>query len=188
MRWLFAAMMMTYHQPMHTSNPDRVDVIILMGSDSDWDAMSKCHDLLHELSISNEVHVASAHRTPARVMSIVEGAKDKGVKVFICAAGRAAHLAGVVAAHAHCPTIGVPLKGGMMDGLDALLSTVQMPPGVPVATVGLGSAGARNAAILAAQIIGLTDDAVAQRVADWRVEQAKAVEKTHANLQKKMES
>lgn len=166
---------------MSTDTP--VSVIILMGSDSDWDAMSKCHALLDELGIAHEVQVASAHRTPQRVMSIVAGAPARGVKVFICAAGMAAHLGGVVAAHAHCPVIGVPMAGGMMDGLDALLSTVQMPPGVPVATVGVGSAGAKNAAILAAQMIGLADQAVAERVAAWRTEQALIVEKKNQALQ-----
>lgn len=159
-----------------------VDAIILMGSDSDWESMSKCHDLLDELGITHDVHVASAHRTPAKVLDIVAGAKDRGVKVFICAAGMAAHLGGVVAAHAHCPTIGVPMKGGMMDGLDALLSTVQMPPGVPVASVGVGSAGAKNAAILAAQMIGLADADVAQRVADYRVKQVDVVNEKDAKL------
>lgn len=170
---------------MHAAT-DNVQVIMLMGSDSDWDAMSRCHALLDELGITHEVHVASAHRTPAKVLGIVEAAPARGVKVFICAAGMAAHLGGVVAAHAHCPTIGVPMKGGMMDGLDALLSTVQMPPGVPVATVGVGSAGAKNAAILAAQIIALTDADVAQRVADWRVKQADVVNEKDAKLQSQL--
>lgn len=165
---------------------DNVDVIILMGSDSDWDAMVKCHELLGELGITHEVHVASAHRTPARVLGIVEAAPARGVKVFICAAGMAAHLGGVVAAHAHCPTIGVPMKGGMMDGLDALLSTVQMPPGVPVATVGVGSAGAKNAAILAAQIIGVANQAVARRVGEYRCDQAKVVDAKDAKLKASM--
>lgn len=174
------------HQPHASADDGPVDVIMLMGSDSDWDAMSRCHDLLHELDIPHAVHVASAHRTPAKVMKIVEDAPGRGVKVLICAAGMAAHLAGVVAAHAHCPTIGVPMKGGMMDGLDALLSTVQMPPGVPVATVGTGSAGARNAAILAAQIISLTDEALATRLGQWRKGQSAAVEEKDAKLQQQM--
>ncbi len=169
---------------MSASNP--VDVIILMGSDSDWDAMVKCHDLLNDLQITHDVQVASAHRTPERVMEIVSGAPARGVKLFICAAGMAAHLGGVVAAHAHCPVIGVPMKGGMMDGLDALLSTVQMPPGVPVATVGVGSSGAKNAAVLSGQIIGLTDEAVAQRVADWKADQAKGVAAKNEKLQAKL--
>lgn len=167
---------------MTTATEPPVDIIILMGSDSDWEAMSKCHELLKELGIRHDVHVASAHRTPEKVQRIVGGAPARGVKVFICAAGMAAHLGGVVAAHAHCPVIGVPMKGGMMDGLDALLSMVQMPPGVPVATVGVGSAGARNAAVLAAQIIALTDEKVRQTVADWRVKQSKQVDEKDAKL------
>ncbi len=163
-----------------------IDAIILMGSDSDWDAMSKCHDLLHELGIKHEVHVASAHRTPAKVLKIVADAPQRGVKVFICAAGMAAHLGGVVAAHAHCPVIGVPMKGGMMDGLDALLSTVQMPPGIPVATVGVGSPGAKNAAILAAQIVGVADPAVAKTVADWKAKQSEVVNEKDAKLKAKI--
>jgi len=154
-----------------------------MGSDSDWEAMSRCHDLLNELGVAHDVFVASAHRTPAKVLKIVdEGVNERGVKVFICAAGMAAHLGGVVAAHSPVPVIGVPMKGGMMDGLDALLSTVQMPPGVPVATVGVGSAGAKNAAILAAQIIGLADDTVGKSVRDWRAKQVDVVNEKDARL------
>lgn len=164
-----------------------VDVIILMGSDSDWDAMRRCHELLKDLGIEHEVHVASAHRTPEKVLGIVEQAPQRGVKAFICAAGMAAHLAGVVAAHAHCPTIGVPMKGGVMDGVDALLSTVQMPPGVPVATVGVGSAGARNAAVLAAQMIALADKALADRLAQWRRDQAEQVEEKDRKLRASMD-
>ncbi len=171
---------------MHQSSGKAVEVIILMGSDSDWDAMSRCHDLLHELGVEHEVHVASAHRTPAKVLRIVEQAPGRGVKAFVCAAGMAAHLGGVVAAHSHCPVIGVPMKGGMMDGLDALLSTVQMPPGVPVATVGVGNAGAKNAAILAAQIVALTDPQLAERLAEWRGKQAAVVEEKDAALKQRM--
>ncbi|MBI1374992.1 MAG: 5-(carboxyamino)imidazole ribonucleotide mutase [Phycisphaera sp.] len=160
-----------------------VDAIILMGSDSDWESMSKCHDLLNELGVAHDVFVASAHRTPAKVLKIVdEGINQRGVKVFICAAGMAAHLGGVVAAHSSVPVIGVPMKGGMMDGLDALLSTVQMPPGVPVATVGVGSAGAKNAAILAGQIIGLTSKTIAGNVAAWRAKQVDVVNEKDAKL------
>jgi len=166
-----------------SETPAPVDAIILMGSDSDWEAMSRCHDLLNDLNVAHDVFVASAHRTPAKVLKIVsEGIADRGVKVFICAAGMAAHLGGVVAAHSSVPVIGVPMTGGMMDGLDALLSTVQMPPGVPVATVGTGSAGARNAAILAAQIIGLTDSDVAETVNAWRAKQAEVVNEKDAKL------
>ncbi len=170
------------------SDAKPVDVIILMGSDSDWDAMSKCHALLDELAITHEVAVASAHRTPDRVEQIVAEAPKRGVKLFICAAGMAAHLGGVVAARAHCPVIGVPMKGGMMDGLDALLSTVQMPPGVPVASVGVGSAGAKNAAVLAGQILGLADAAIAERVTQWRQKQSDVVLEKHQRLQEKVSS
>lgn len=161
-----------------------VEVLILMGSDSDWDAMSKCHDLLNEFSITHEVSVASAHRTPAKVHKIAAGAAGRGVKVVIAAAGMAAHLAGTLAALVECPVIGVPMKGGMMDGLDALLSTAQMPPGVPVATVGVGSPGAKNAAILAAQIVGQTNDTVAQTLKAWRAKQVDVVNEKDAKLQK----
>ncbi|NBB81807.1 MAG: 5-(carboxyamino)imidazole ribonucleotide mutase [Alphaproteobacteria bacterium] len=171
---------------MHQTSGSAIDVMILMGSDSDWEAMSRCHDVLHELDVPHEVHVASAHRTPDKVMKLVADAPGRGVKVFICAAGMAAHLGGVVAAHARCPTIGVPMTGGMMDGLDALLSTVQMPPGVPVAAVGTGSAGARNAAVLAGQIIALTDPDLAERLGRWRAAQAEAVEQADQRLQSKM--
>ncbi|MHC4996433.1 MAG: 5-(carboxyamino)imidazole ribonucleotide mutase, partial [Planctomycetota bacterium] len=133
--------------PTTATNP--VDALILMGSDSDWEAMKHCHNLLDEFGVTHEVTVASAHRTPAKVHKIAANAPGRGVKVVIAAAGMAAHLAGTLAALVPCPVIGVPMKGGMMDGLDALLSTVQMPPGVPVATVGVGNSGAKNAAILA---------------------------------------
>ncbi len=169
-----------------TDTPAPVDAIILMGSDSDWEAMTACHQLLDDLGVTHDVHVASAHRTPDKVLSIVGGAADRGVKVFICAAGMAAHLGGVVAAHAHCPVIGVPMKGGMMDGLDALLSTVQMPPGVPVATVGVGRSGAKNAAILAAQIIGTVDKKVAATVKAWRAAQVDVVEEKDRKLRQSL--
>ncbi len=164
----------------------KVDAVILMGSDSDWEAMSACHELLDDLGVSHDVHVASAHRTPEKVLKIVSDGNANGVKVFICAAGMAAHLGGVVAAHAACPTIGVPMKGGMMDGLDALLSTVQMPPGVPVATVGVGRSGAKNAAILAAQIVGLVDAGVNENVAAWRRKQVDVVNEKDAKLRRSL--
>lgn len=168
------------------SHTNQIDVLMLMGSDSDWDAMSKCHALLDELKIPHDVHVASAHRTPARVLELINDAEKRGAKCFICAAGMAAHLAGVVAAHTTRPVIGVPMPGGISDGLDALLSTVQMPPGVPVATVGVGSAGAKNAAILASQIIALTGDDMAKRVSAWRTAQADQVAAKDKKLQEKL--
>ncbi|MDH3584098.1 MAG: 5-(carboxyamino)imidazole ribonucleotide mutase [Phycisphaerae bacterium] len=165
-----------------SDGPAPTDVLILMGSDSDWEAMSRCHDLLGELGIAHEVHVASAHRTPQKVHRLAGECAGRGVKVVIAAAGMAAHLAGTLAALVECPVIGVPMKGGIMDGLDALLSTVQMPPGVPVATVGVGSPGARNAAILAAQIIAGSDSAVAATLRDWRAKQGDVVEEKDRKL------
>ncbi len=132
-----------------------------MGSQGDWGIMQETVAELQRLQIPSEVHVTSAHRTPERTVELVRRAAQEGVKVFICGAGLAAHLAGAVAAHTVRPVIGVPLPGGVADGLDALLATVQMPAGVPVATVAVGKAGARNAAVLAAQILALDDPALA---------------------------
>ena len=129
------------------------EVLILMGSASDWKNLRGAVEVLEGLGVSFEVHVSSAHRTPARTVDLVQTAEAGGCRVFICAAGMAAHLAGVVAAHTVRPVLGVPLPGGVLDGVDALLSTVQMPGGIPVATFAVGSAGARNAAFFAAQII-----------------------------------
>jgi phosphoribosylaminoimidazole carboxylase PurE protein len=143
-------------------------VSILMGSASDWDTMANAKAVLEQLGIGSEMRVLSAHRTPDALQRYLKSALRQGVKVFIAAAGMAAHLAGVVAAHTTVPVIGVPLAGPDLDGLDALLSTVQMPGGVPVATVAIGKAGAKNAGILAAQILGVADKAIAGRVAEQR--------------------
>lgn len=132
-------------------------VLIIIGSDSDWPTMEACYKQLAELGVSCAVEIMSAHRTPEKVHECARTAQDKGVQVVIAAAGMAAALAGSFAALTTLPVIGVPLEAGPLQGVDALLSTVQMPPGVPVATVGIGPAGARNAAILAAQILALHD-------------------------------
>lgn len=129
------------------------EVLILMGSASDWKHLRGAVEVLQSLGIEFEIHVSSAHRTPERTVALVREADAGGCKVFICAAGMAAHLAGVVAAHTIRPVLGVPLPGGVLDGVDALLSTVQMPGGIPVATFAVGSAGARNAAFFAAQVV-----------------------------------
>src|SRR5262245_24741017 len=134
-----------------------MQVLILMGSDSDAAIMQGASDILSELGITHEMTVASAHRSPARVLRLIEEAHAGGVQVFIAGAGAAAHLAGVVAAHTTRPVIGVPIDATSLNGLDALLSTVQMPPGVPVATMSVGKFGALNAGVLAAQIIGVAD-------------------------------
>jgi phosphoribosylamine---glycine ligase len=157
-------------------------VLILMGSDSDVPVMEAAGAVLTELGITWEMTVASAHRSPARVMRLVSEAPARGVQVFIVGAGAAAHLAGVVAAHTTMPVIGVPIDSSALKGLDALLSTVQMPPGVPVATVSIGKPGATNAGVLAAQILGVGDGAIAQRLDAYKQSLAEKVEKAAAKL------
>lgn len=157
-------------------------VMILMGSASDWDTMREAARVLSQLEVPHEVHVASAHRTPERVRQLITEGEAGGVQVFVAGAGMAAHLAGFVAAHTTKPVIGVPLPGGVADGLDALLATVQMPAGVPVATVAVGKAGARNAAFLAAQMLALQDQALADRLAQERRASARAVEEADTQL------
>lgn len=161
-------------------------VAILMGSDSDLPVMQGTLDILKSFSIDFEVKVTSAHRTPAATHAYVTDAEARGCKVFICAAGLAAHLAGAVAGITTRPIIGVPVDCGPLQGHDALLSTVMMPAGVPVATVAIGSAGAKNAAYLAAQILAVADDALAIRVKENRAENARAVLAKDAALQKKL--
>src|SRR3954469_12062562 len=151
-------------------------VLILMGSDSDAPVMQAAVETLKEFGITSEMTVASAHRSPERVMRLVGEAPGRGVKVFIIGAGAAAHLGGVVAAHTILPVIGVPIDSSALKGMDALLSTVQMPPGVPVATVSIGKPGAINAAVLAAQILGVADQAMAQKLVDHKKKLAEKVE------------
>src|SRR3990167_10508386 len=139
---------------------------IIMGSDSDLPVMQEAAKVLEELGIASEVHTLSAHRTPEAVVEYVKASEAGGYKVFICGAGGAAHLAGVVAAHTALPVIGVPISNKAAAGIDALFSTVQMPPGIPVATVAIG--GAKNAGILAAQIIGASDNAIRDHVSAYK--------------------
>ena len=151
-------------------------VAIIMGSDSDLKAMQGAMDALKALEVPFAVRILSAHRTPEAASAFAKGARDDGYGVIIAAAGKAAHLAGAMAANTLLPVIGVPMKSSTLDGLDALLSTVQMPSGMPVATVAID--GATNAALLAAQILALSDDALYERFAAWRAAQtAKVVEK-----------
>ncbi|NLK27906.1 MAG: 5-(carboxyamino)imidazole ribonucleotide mutase [Clostridiales bacterium] len=138
-------------------------VAILMGSDSDLPVVKGAINMLKSLSIAFEVHVFSAHRTPKQACDFAANAKDNNFGVIICAAGKAAHLAGVIAAHTTLPVIGIPIKSSTLDGLDALLSTVQMPKGIPVATVAID--GADNAAILAAQILAIADEKISEKLA-----------------------
>ena len=151
-------------------------VSIVMGSKSDYDVMKNCASTLEEFGVKYELIISSAHRTPTRTKEYIKSAEAKGAKVFICAAGMAAHLAGAVAASTTKVVIGVPMKGGAMDGMDAMLSTVQMPAGMPVATVALGSAGAKNAAYMAIQILALHDKELQSKLDEDRQNQIKKVE------------
>ncbi|TNF94287.1 MAG: 5-(carboxyamino)imidazole ribonucleotide mutase [Gammaproteobacteria bacterium] len=160
---------------------------ILMGSDSDLPVMQGTVDVLARLQVPHTIKIASAHRTPDVVHSYIAEADKQGCGVYICAAGMAAHLAGTVAGLTTKPVIGIPLdSGGGLGGIDALLSTVQMPGGIPVATVAIGKAGARNAAYLAAQILASTDEKLAKRIKLERETNAEKVKEKDADLQKKL--
>ncbi len=162
---------------------DDRQVQILIGSDSDAPIMRKAVDVLDKLGVSSHLTVASAHRSPDRVQRLIKEAPANGVKVFIVGAGAAAHLAGVVAAHSTLPVIGVPIDSSPLTGWDALLATVQMPPGVPVATVSVGKAGGVNAAVLAAQILALADDRIAAALKDYKARLAEKVERAAAKVE-----
>jgi len=157
-------------------------VLIVIGSDSDLPVMEIAQKTLKDFGILSEMTIASAHRTPARVINLVSEAEKRGIEVIIAGAGMAAHLAGVIASHTNIPVIGVPIDASSLNGIDALLSTVQMPPGVPVATMAIGKAGAKNAAIFSAQIIARKDPKTAKRLKDYKDEMAKEVEKKARTL------
>ena len=161
-------------------------VAVLMGSDSDWEIMSRACKRLESFGVAFDVQVMSAHRTPGRVIEYVTVARERGIRVFIVGAGAAAHLAGVVAAHTTLPVIGVPLDATSLRGLDALLATVQMPAGVPVATVAVGAPGAENAGILAAQILALGDKRVAAALDRGKAEMARAVTEKNKRLRQRL--
>ena len=156
-------------------------VAVIMGSDSDWPVVKAACQQLKEFGIPFEAHILSAHRTPAQAAEFAKGARANGFGALICAAGMAAHLAGAIAANTTLPVIGIPMKGGAMDGLDALLATVQMPSGIPVATVALN--GAKNAAVLAAQILAVSDEALAARLDEARQHMADQIAAKEAKLQ-----
>ena len=158
-------------------------VSILMGSKSDYGVMEECVKTLEKFGVMYELIVSSAHRSPDRTHAYVKNAEAKGAKVFICAAGMAAHLAGVVASLTTKPVIGVPMKGGVMEGMDALLSTVQMPGGMPVGTVAIGSAGAMNSAYLAMQILAIDDEELAAKLKEDRILKAKKVETDSSGIE-----
>jgi 5-(carboxyamino)imidazole ribonucleotide mutase len=161
-------------------------VSILMGSKSDYEVMSEAAKILEKFSVAYELVVSSAHRSPERTHEYVKGAEEKGAKVFIAAAGMAAHLAGVVASLTTKPIIGVPMKGGAMDGMDAMLSTVQMPAGMPVATVAIGKAGAINSAYLAMQILAIEDEELRVKLLEDRILKAKKVESDSLEVEKRI--
>ena len=161
---------------------------ILMGSDSDWDKINGVAKALDEFNVGYEIHVMSAHRTPDKVLEYASSAKSRGLRVIIAAAGGAAHLAGVVASHTPLPVIGIPVKTDMMGGLDSLLATVQMPGDVPVATVGTGSGGARNAGLLAVQILALSDETLAAAYDDFKRKLVDKIAAKDAAFQAKLSS
>lgn len=156
-------------------------VAVLMGSDSDWPVLKPAVEFLKQFGIESVVEVASAHRTPARVREFVTSAPEQGVGCFIVAAGAAAHLAGVVASYTTLPVIGVPINATPLNGMDALLSTVQMPSGVPVGTMAVN--GAKNAAVFAVEIFAVQDQALQAKLADYRAEMVKGVEEKAARVQ-----
>lgn len=153
-------------------------VAIVMGSQSDWTAMRHAAETLEALGIGHDTRIVSAHRTPARLVAFAEGAVDAGFRVIIAGAGGAAHLPGMVAAMTRVPVLGVPVQSAALNGMDSLLSMVQMPAGIPVGTLAIGKAGAINAALLAAAILAGTDAALAARLDAWRAAQSDAVAAT----------
>ena len=152
-----------------------LEVAIIMGSDSDLPVVEASFSILESFGVNYTKNVMSAHRTPHDVMDLIKRSEENGCKVFIAAAGMAAHLAGAIAAHSTKPVIGIPIESGGMGGIDALLSTAMMPPGVPVATVAVGKSGAKNSAILAVQILATSDDELAQKLKDYKSNMRKEV-------------
>ena len=161
-------------------------IAVVFGSDSDWPVMEKCVKQLRAFDESPLVEVISAHRSPHRVRAFAQEAERDGIEVIIAAAGMSNALAGAVAAHTHLPVVGVPLASGPLQGFDALLSTVQMPPGIPVACVSVGEAGAKNAALLAVRILASHDENLAQRYRVFKADLAKAVEDRNRAVQEKL--
>lgn len=161
-----------------------MDVVILIGSASDQEIGAAASRTLEEFGVSHRLEVTSAHRSPERTNTIIRESENQGAKIFIAVAGKAAHLAGFVAGHSTLPVIGVPVESGGLGGMDALLSTVQMPSGVPVATMGVGKSGAVNAAVLAAQILSLANPDLKRRLLDYKKTLAEEVEKAAKSVRK----
>ena len=159
---------------------NRKKVAVIMGSDSDWPVVKAACSVLKEFDVPFEAHILSDHRTPEAAAAFAKSARDEGYGVILCAAGMAAHLAGAFAANTTLPVVGIPMKGGAMDGLDALLATVQMPSGFPVATVALN--GAKNAAYLAVEMLAVSDDELARRLEQFRADTAAAIAKKDAAI------
>lgn len=160
-------------------------VLIVMGSDSDLPVMEEAAKVLDEFGVSSEMRISSAHRCPHRTATLAADAAGRGIRVIIAGAGMAAHLAGVIAAETILPVIGVPIGGGALNGVDALYATVQMPGGIPVATVAIGRAGAKNAGILAVQMLALADEGLAERLVEYKQQMAREVEAKDVALQDK---
>jgi len=156
-----------------------------MGSDSDLPVMQEAADVLSKFGIAHEMRISSAHRSPVRTLALASEAAGRGIKIIIAGAGMAAHLAGVVAAKTTLPVIGVPMPGGALNGVDALYSTVQMPAGIPVATMAIGKAGAKNAGLFAVQILALSDTELAKAITEYRAEMDNEVEQKDRELQKR---
>ena len=159
-----------------------IDVAILMGSDSDLPVVSEVFKIFDEFGVKYSKSVLSAHRSPHQVIELIKTSESNGCKLFIAAAGMAAHLAGAVAAHSFKPVIGIPIESGGLGGLDALLSTAQMPPGIPVATVAIGKAGAKNSAILAIQMLSISDENMADKFSKYRANLTNEVLEKNKNL------
>jgi 5-(carboxyamino)imidazole ribonucleotide mutase len=159
-------------------------VLVVMGSDSDISVMEEAKHILDKFGISYEMRISSAHRAPGKTMTLAADAAGRGIRIIIAGAGMAAHLAGVIASKTTLPVIGVPMPGGALNGVDALYSTVQMPGGIPVATMAIGKAGAKNAGLFAVQILALNDDRLAKALAEYRRELEQEVEQKDDSLQK----
>ncbi len=170
-------------QKRQSGSGERPQVGIVMGSDSDLGVMQSASDVLKEFGVAFEITVASAHRSPQRAAEWASSALKRGIKVIIAGAGHAAHLAGAMAAHTCLPIIGVPIDSSCLQGMDALLATVQMPPGVPVATMAIGKSGARNAGILAVQILALADTVLAEKLEEYKQNMAAKVEQKAKKLE-----
>ena len=151
------------------------EIVICMGSQSDWETMKEAEDILKTLEVMPDVQIISAHRTPDRLAEFARSAANNGVKVIIAGAGGAAHLPGMIAAHTELPVLGVPVESAALKGMDSLLSIVQMPGGIPVGTLAIGKAGAKNAGLLAASILALSDSDLATRLKAWRKDQTESV-------------